>query len=318
MLRLPDPTETAPPLVIEERPSKSPLPGGERVHGQHRRADEFDETFSSKEPLDPWFRRVVIAGALTIGASLLVGLFWMGTQDAGPRESAQAPGVKPETDSASRTEVAPVKAKAEIEDLDPAIRGVFDRSLAGNEEEWLLHPEETLPRMKEEPRGENRPADLKTILWNIPFSASGDRIGVAFQDEEFDTFCVWLVDEDGWKVDWESTVGWSEMSMAQIREAKPVEPVRVRVRLTKSNYYNFGFSDDGEWQCFRLEAPDGESYLYGYAEAASPIARTLNLIDERRNAVTLTIRFPQDPLTDQQVLIEKMISDTWVISDTEP
>lgn len=125
-------------------------------------------------------------------------------------------------------------------------------------------------------------------------------------------------DKDGLKIDWESWVGWSEMPWEKIIESKPQNPILIRAKLTTIDYYNFGFADDSKWRAYRLLSPDGAHTLFGYIERNS-------LLDERLRppeksvsaAVTLKILFPEGKDQRNQVVIHDMISDGWVLPETE-
>ncbi|GAA5484144.1 hypothetical protein [Haloferula sargassicola] len=321
MLKLPAPEDVVPPLVIGAEHGRMAIADPQRVHHSGRRADEFDETFSKRGPTDTLVKRLVIAGATTMVMALLVGLMW----SRGGRGVEKSQAFRPPT-----TEVAPEPAgeaaeaeasgmpKVAIEELEPAIHGAFDQPEGDERLAWMLHPDLTKPRLERPQAGETRPGALRQIFWNIPFAAAGDRVGVAIQDKDFSTYCVWLAKEDaGWKVDWESTVGWSPFSMEDLATKKPARPVQMRVRSFPAAYYNFSFSDEDLWRCFRLETPDGEAYIYGYAAAGSPAARTLASLPAERNATTVEVRFPANSQSDRQVIIERVISESWVAPETD-
>ncbi len=324
MLKLPTEGEALPPLVVGARGPLDAAPHHGHGHGPMKRSDEFDETFSKKEPVDPLIVRVVVASAVTLGVLLVAGLVWSGRQND-KAENARETATR-STHEAIRPEIVETPVEPEetapqvdIAELEPAIRGCFESEGVEGMLPWVLHSDLTGPRIRAEAAGERRPGALREILWNIPFAAAGDRVGVAIRDENFETYCVWLAKEaDAWKVDWEATVGWSPVGVAGLRETKPPEPALLRAKYFKSNYYNFGFSDDGMWDCFRLETPDGADYLYGYAAAGSVAARTLGTIPPERNTVTVRVRYPARTESDRQVIIEDVRSESWVISGERP
>ncbi|MBB5352575.1 YD repeat-containing protein [Haloferula luteola] len=322
MLKLPVEGDALPPLVVErvQAPEADSVPM--MHHRPGKRSDEFDETFSRREPVDRLVKRIVVATALTMVAVLFWGLLWSRGKHAETVDSGDGSALLPP--APERMEAAPRKressqlAKVEIGDLEPAIRGVFEND-SGDPSAWLLHAETSLSRFRGEPGGERQMGTLKEIHWSVPFAASGEHIGVAVQNGDYEGFCVWLAQQDGrWKVDWESTVGWSPKTFEALTQERPTEPVAMRVRVLKSNYYNFAFADDDAWQCFRIESANGEDYLYGYAEAGSLTARTLNAVQKERNAVTLSIRFPEGSDNPRQVIIDSVISESWVADIDSP
>lgn len=123
--------------------------------------------------------------------------------------------------------------------------------------------------------------------------------------------------KDGLRIDWESWVGWSQIPWDKLIESKRIQPTLIRTNLRTVDYYNFGFADDSKWRAYQLSSPDGAHTLYGYVERGS-------LLDERLRpseksvavAVTLTIRFPDVPETNNQVVIHDLISDGWLLPET--
>lgn len=119
--------------------------------------------------------------------------------------------------------------------------------------------------------------------------------------------------QDGYRVDWESWVGYSEMTWEEIRELRPVKPVTFRVLCSAVQYYNYGFTDESEWISYRLQSPDRKQALFGYAARPSEEAkRLLRYGDEegKPRAFILRIRFAEDSGPDQ-VIIDEVVSTGW-------
>ncbi len=120
---------------------------------------------------------------------------------------------------------------------------------------------------------------------------------------------------DGYKVDWESWVAWTSVPWGQLFEKRPTEPVEVRVRCARDHYYNRLFSDDTKWQAVRLEHPGSEKTIYGYIDRNSPSLVSLlgSLGGDRGVAeATVTIRYPEDTVADNQVYICEYLYSGWV------
>ena len=118
---------------------------------------------------------------------------------------------------------------------------------------------------------------------------------------------------EGLKIDWESYVGWSEMSWTRFIEEKPENPVLFRTKLVKTDYYNFQFSSDVEWRSFQLTSVDDESTVYGYVKVGSELERKLtpeNPTDV--SLMTLKLKYPAGPKQRNQVLIDSVVADGWV------
>lgn len=121
--------------------------------------------------------------------------------------------------------------------------------------------------------------------------------------------------EGGLKIDWESWIGWSDMPWDKLMETKPKKPILVRVMAKWVDYYNFGFSDESAWRSYRLVSPDGETTLYGYVERNSLLDQRLRPGEPTATvAVTLKIHFREDEQSPNQVVIDELVSDGWVVT----
>lgn len=118
---------------------------------------------------------------------------------------------------------------------------------------------------------------------------------------------------DGLKIDWESWVGWSEMPWENFLSSQPAAPLLFRVNLSAVEYYNFEFGDESKWQSFRLESPDREHAIYGYAPKGSVLAAKLRPVDgSMRSALMVTLKFPESSSSRTQVEIESLAGEGWV------
>lgn len=120
---------------------------------------------------------------------------------------------------------------------------------------------------------------------------------------------------DGFRVDWESFVGYSEMPWLDLLVSPPSEPVLVRAIAAEDTYYNYGFADEEALACFALLSPDHNIKIYGYTPRASADAHKLSsfLAEASDGLVTLRIRYPENPQTNNQVWIDDFIDEGWVI-----
>ena len=119
--------------------------------------------------------------------------------------------------------------------------------------------------------------------------------------------------ENGYRVDWESWVGYSEMTWEDIREARTMTPVVFRVLCSKVEYYNYGFEDEGKWTSFRLQSPDREHTLFGYVARRSEEEKRLVRYGDKEGkprAFIVKIRYAEDSGPDQ-VIIDEVLSTGW-------
>ena len=119
--------------------------------------------------------------------------------------------------------------------------------------------------------------------------------------------------ENGYRVDWESWVGYSEMTWEDIREARTMTPVVFRVLCSKVDYYNYGFEDEAKWASFRLQSPDREHTLFGYVARRSEEEKRLVRYGDKEGkarAFIVKIRFAENSGPDQ-VIIDEVLSTGW-------
>ncbi len=101
-------------------------------------------------------------------------------------------------------------------------------------------------------------------------------------------------------------------------EQKPSEPQWFRLNLHPVEYYNFAYSDDSSWQSYRLESPDGRHSLYGYAATGSVLnARLRPAPDVKKVQLILALKFPENPESPNQVLIDKFVTEGWVMDSQD-
>ena len=119
---------------------------------------------------------------------------------------------------------------------------------------------------------------------------------------------------DGYVIDWESWVGYSEVPWEEVGKVRPTKPVLFRVLCAPINYYNFGFTDDRKWRSYRLQSPDRKHTLYGYVKRLSIQESMLTWYDTKpgqSRAYILRIRFTDESGPDQ-VIIEEVVESGWV------
>jgi hypothetical protein len=199
----------------------------------------------------------------------------------------------------------------------------------------VRHPDITRPRM-ERALG-NTPIKPRKIRVESP-SWSEIRI----EDTEFirasmelDDYRVYpitleLIPGGEPKVDWESFVSWSELPWKDFLKSPPEQAVDYRVTATldpTDQYYNYSFKGrELDLLCFKLEDPEKYASCWAYCDKDSEAASQLllNLKRSRQHGIVnnegkiaisciLRLRFPPEGMKTNQVLIEKFVSDSWVL-----
>lgn len=133
---------------------------------------------------------------------------------------------------------------------------------------------------------------------------------------DYDRHKIYLIrDEKEFRIDWESWVGWCEMSFESIRENRSTTPVEIRAMVESETYYNFDYPKEAEkeWQSYRLVAIDGSTLLHGYVKRGSELDNQLRLApDERSRPMILRVHHQNEDSQESQVLIDSIVETGWV------
>ena len=179
----------------------------------------------------------------------------------------------------------------------------------------VRNPKVAEARMKEFYQGGRiQPAGLLKFNVSEAITTKGDQssISVLTRDEGEKQICL-VTTPEGMKVDWESWVGWSDIPWQKFLSTKPTTGHTFRVIVSPVDYYNFGFSDESKWKSYRLESPGMEHGLYGYVARDTELSKAIHLnADQDKAPFTLSLKFPLDSNSHNQVEIEKLICEGWV------
>ncbi len=151
-------------------------------------------------------------------------------------------------------------------------------------------------------------------------SVLGRLLSLYVTTRDLDMKAIAFVDTpQGLKVDWESWVGWSEMSWETFIKTKPATGHVFRVTLSAVEYYNFAFTDETKWKSYRLMSADGEKSFYGYVEKDTLLDQKIHLdADTKSLALMLSLKYPEGATSDSQVEIERFVADGWVENTDKP
>ena len=192
----------------------------------------------------------------------------------------------------------------------------LEAKTAADLEPLVRTPEVTIPRLRAwHARYPWARPGVRVAGQRNSIKAIGDRISMNAQLDDFSVKKIHVVrSRDGYKVDWESWVAWSSMAWEDLFDMKPSEPVEVRVKCKRVNYYNRLFDDDERWFAVQLSHPDFDRSIYGYIDTKLP--RLQRLITELTPGIqihaTLKISYPKDSEFDNQVSVVEYVQLGWV------
>jgi hypothetical protein len=143
----------------------------------------------------------------------------------------------------------------------------------------------------------------------------GAHVTLPVRTKDFEFRLLTLRDgPDGVKVDWESSVGWSDIPWERFGEDEASAAGVFRAVIKPVEYYNFDFSDEQKWQSYQLESPDGLHSMYGYVERGSAMQLNLQacLADQAEARVMLELRYPEGARGRDQARIIRKIAEDWI------
>jgi hypothetical protein len=273
---------------------------------------------------------MLIAGfVLSICLLVWLSFFILGTDkrenapSAAPNTSVKV--IEPAPSSASNLSKPDTEAP-HLEENSPTINeaeNLARKFLAAQTVEELRglirHPEVSIPRiMKLHPDGRINLGGLRKFNPSEQIRQSGNLISTTVRTNELDErLIVFIITPEGVQIDWESWEGWCEMSWQEFMSTRPAEGKIFRVKLNDTNYYNFDFSNESKWISYTLLSRDEQHQIYGYIERNSALEPELAGIQKSSDRfLTLSLKFPPNSTSNNQVIIERIVSDGWVTLDT--
>lgn len=124
---------------------------------------------------------------------------------------------------------------------------------------------------------------------------------------------------EGFRVDWESFTGYSEISWADLRRTRPREPVLLRAVIRLSDYFNFDFPSSTTHRCFQLSDQSGENILYGYVPLDSDVEMQIKKIQLTAPSVhaVIKVRYPTLSTSNRQVEITEVLEKGWIFREDD-
>lgn len=303
MLRLPGPGDETAALI-------TPLRKGD--------SEEVEEVESSEDE-----DRATAGGdwrfliGLAVPSLAILGIFaWWMAPDGKPVQPPVTVSLPPPAtvDNGEGSKAAPTKNL--LVEIETVVKGFL---AAGSEEEilkFVRDPERTAPKLKTWFAGREytAPGFRELMGDSVSPGADGTLLTVTVRTGDFEARQIVLVESgDEFKVDWESWVGWSEMTWKEFKERRPAGGAWFRVELSDVEYYNFDFTDEDAWISYRLDSPDGMESLYGYVPRNDDLARKIPPFEKGASIKLLVrLKYPEAAKSENQVLIDAVSGHEWV------
>ena len=124
-------------------------------------------------------------------------------------------------------------------------------------------------------------------------------------------------EDDRIVVDWESFVGYSEITLGEFISKKPRNSTLMRLNATSDNYFNYQFQEE-TYRCLYLRNPKDTEAVYGYIEKGTRADDQLSRIIESGQSIrflTLKIQYPKKLGGKNQVIIDEIVTPGWLIKE---
>lgn len=119
-----------------------------------------------------------------------------------------------------------------------------------------------------------------------------------------------------WLIDWESLVGYSEMSWTQFKKERPTTAKLFRTFASLGDYWNFEFSDEQKYLSVHMLSPDGLTSLHGFCETGSSLGKEVAAVLEgsgEKRHITFRLAFPPEAESDHCVKIIGLAAERWLL-----
>ncbi|MFK7909823.1 MAG: hypothetical protein AB8F34_04390 [Akkermansiaceae bacterium] len=182
---------------------------------------------------------------------------------------------------------------------------------------YVRNPEitkEHLPNYSEQARTHSA-KDIKLMGHSELNGKAVTAYAAGFEDGSFRMLTVVQTD-DGPKVDWDCYARYCSASWQDLFSGK-AESAEVRVFVRPGDYHVGQFRDRTKWTCFKLETPDSDRSIYGYAPAGSPLSKRMQtyVMKSRgfRQHMTLKIKSVNDSGKDALFVEDQLLAMGWVV-----
>ncbi len=265
---------------------------------------------------------VVLLGLIAGG----LGVAWHGNGRVTPPQTLHLPQLTPPPPATATGAAEPVlptltqrSVPSILMEAEPLARKFLEATTIAELLPLVRQPERAKPRMQRQyPQGRIDPPGLAQFnpTGNVGVNEAGAMVDVRTRSFESRQL-VLVATPAGLKIDWESWVGWSDLSWSTLLATLPTQATLFRVIVKRVDYYNFGFSDDKQWQSFRLESQDGEHMIFGYVQRGSGVEAKLRINPDATNTpMILKIRFPAGvAASNNQVVVDEVVANGWVEPD---
>jgi hypothetical protein len=325
LLKIPTADDVTPPLVVPLPASASGKGQKKRRKGRSRRRNDHDWENADHEAGHSSRRTRrqmtwMLVGGTALFAIMVAGVVTIMLDGGKPPPVVLRPATAPAIAPQEKTTAAALSDVEFLAVSEPLAGKFLSAANVADLLPLVRKPQTAEPRLRSMyPDGKVEAPGMSAFNITREVLRHGQAMSVRVRTGNLDEQpMVFFMTPEGLKIDWESWVGWSEMPWDEFLDAKPGSPKLFRVRLSPVDYYNFAFSDDLKWQSYLFESPDGEHSVYGYVERGSVLDNRLRPSpDVKKTPLTVTLSFPENATSRNQVLVGKIVAEGWALETEE-
>ena len=268
-------------------------------------------------------------GVIAVGAWLVLGAPDSNQRNDSPYSSSQLASWDEFEASGTEVEMTDEEQKKQkeiqdsvntgmdvVKESEKVVKAFLTAETAEDLEKLIRTPDVTIPRMRKWYSNHKWVAPgVKEIGYGGGITVKGVMASMSVRVNDYSIKHIAVErTSDGYLIDWESWVAWTEMPWADLFKKRPTELVEVRVICMADSYYNRLFRDDSKWLAVRMNYPGADRSIYGYIDVKTSTLTSLlgDLKTGRPVPVTIKIRYPKDSVADNQVFIEEYVQNGWV------
>ncbi|MBI2441564.1 MAG: hypothetical protein HYV35_09350 [Lentisphaerae bacterium] len=186
----------------------------------------------------------------------------------------------------------------------------------------VLNPEKVKPLMEARygERAWNAPRfDILTGTEPAPTQTGWVKIQADVEGRTLDYYLKKT--KDGYRIDWETSVGSNPVSPEEFRATRPTTPVRFRVLAKLDDYYNYEFRDAQDFAWSIALTDGGEKNIgHGYAKKNTAMGQYLfkKLKDGKKHPIVVEVQCLPNASDGSVFLITGVVNlDGWWFGETE-
>ncbi|HBJ84544.1 MAG TPA: hypothetical protein DDZ88_11870 [Verrucomicrobiales bacterium] len=242
-----------------------------------------------------------------------------------PAMNTAPPAASPEkrpasllTLGASSSSIQDIESKRQK--IEAAIRGFFEADAVGTKLSFVRDPQRVRPLMENFYRSHPLERhEWKSLGWILPVEEPGYRLGYAqavFGDAEPVSLIIEELADGSFRMDWESSVRYGEISWGEFIQTQPASPKLFRVIASKPRHTPATEAPHGS-EILEIKHPEEDDVIYAYFDRQDPkfhpLLQQLQTGNWKDVPLTLRLCYPGPAGSGKSVRIADVEGKGWLI-----